>query len=162
VSTEQSPATSAPIEEAATGSGPRNVEQRQQFAVAMALGQRVSAWAKKNNVPKRTCYDWRKTKEYKATVEEVRRRSLDEAVGKFVRNLTGATEQIVRLAASAEKESVQLAAAKTVLREFLKVRKEIELEERVTELEEKSAKRQRNWSNANPQLTGWSAQPVQK
>ncbi len=39
----------------------RNQNQRDQFAVAMAMGQRVSAWAKQNGVPRRTCYAWRKT-----------------------------------------------------------------------------------------------------
>ena len=58
-----------------------NQNQRDQFAVAMALGQRVSVWAKKNEVPRRTCYDWRKTQEYKVTVRDIRRRTIDRAVG---------------------------------------------------------------------------------
>jgi len=33
----------------------QNPDQQYQFAVAMATGQRVSVWAKKNGFPRRTC-----------------------------------------------------------------------------------------------------------
>jgi hypothetical protein len=56
------------------------VPQREQFAVAMALGQNLSAWAKKHGVPKRTCYNWRKSKEYKQRLEKIRWINLDQAV----------------------------------------------------------------------------------
>jgi len=113
----------------------RNPEQRHQFAVAMALGERVSVWAKKNGVPRRTCYDWRKTQEYKVTVREVRRHALDRAVGQFVRNLTKAVGRIALLATEAESESVQLQAARAVLRESIKVREHVDLEEQMEDIE---------------------------
>jgi len=40
----------------------RNQNQRDQFAVAMALGQRASVWAKQNGVPRRTRSEWSKTR----------------------------------------------------------------------------------------------------
>jgi len=113
----------------------RNQNQRDQFAVAMALGQKVSVWAKKNGVPRRTCYDWTKTPEYKATVREVRRRALDRAVGQFVRNLTKAVGRIALLATEAESESVQLQASRAVLRESIKVREHVDLEEQMLDIE---------------------------
>ncbi|MFI5460215.1 MAG: hypothetical protein ACHRXM_32765 [Isosphaerales bacterium] len=113
----------------------RNQNQRDQFAVAMALGERVSVWAKKNGVPRRTCYDWRKTPAYKVTVREARRRALDRAVGQFVRNLTKAVGRIALLATEAESESVQLQAARAVLRESIKVREHVDLEEQMTDIE---------------------------
>jgi len=101
----------------------------------MALGQKVSVWAKKNGVPRRTCYDWTKTPEYKATVREVRRRALDRAVGQFVRNLTKAVGRIALLATEAESESVQLQASRAVLRESIKVREHVDLEEQMLDIE---------------------------
>jgi len=112
-----------------------NQNQRDQFAVAMALGQKVSVWAKKNGVPRRTCYDWTKTPEYKATVREVRRHAFDRAVGQFARNLTRAVGRIALLATEAESESVQLQAARAVLRESIKVREHVDLEEQMEDIE---------------------------
>jgi hypothetical protein len=113
----------------------RNLNQRYQFAVAMALGQRVSVWAKQNGVPRTTCYDWRKTHEYKVTVADVRRRTLDRAVGHFVCNLTKAADRIVNLATAADSESVQLHAARAVLKDLMAVREHVDLEERIVQIE---------------------------
>jgi len=113
----------------------RNQDQRDQFAVAMAMGQRVSAWAKQNGVPKRTCYDWRQTKEYKVAVRDVRRRAFDRAVGHFARNLTKAADRIVLLAIEADSQSVQLQASRAILRESLRVRDHVDLEEQMEDIE---------------------------
>ncbi|MFI5454034.1 MAG: hypothetical protein ACHRXM_01145 [Isosphaerales bacterium] len=112
-----------------------NPDQQYQFAVAMAAGQRVAVWAKKNGVPRRTCYHWTKTKEYKDTVQEVRRRTLDRALGHLARNLTKAADRIAALATAAESESVQLQAARGVLKEFMAVRLRVDLEEQMTDIE---------------------------
>jgi len=113
----------------------RNSNQRDQFAVAMAMGQKVSVWAKKNGVPRRTCYDWRKTKEYKVTVQDVRRRTLDRAAGQLSRTLTKAVHRIAELATAAKSESVQLQAARAVLKELMTVRKHVDLEEQMVDIE---------------------------
>jgi hypothetical protein len=112
-----------------------NQNQRDQFAVAMALGQRVSVWAKNNGVPRRTCYDWTKTQEYKDTVRDVRRRAVDRAVGQFVGNLTKAVGRIAILATDAESESVQLQAARAVVRESLAFRLQSDLDEQMVDIE---------------------------
>jgi len=78
---------------------------RDQFAVAMAMGQKISVWAKKNGVPIRTYYDWRQTPEYKVTVRDVRRRAFDRAVGHFARNVTKAADRIALLATAADSQS---------------------------------------------------------
>ena len=113
----------------------RNQNQRYQFAVAMALGQRLSVWAKQNGVPRRTCYKWRETPEYEATVQDVRRRAVDRAIGQFSRNLTKAVGRIAQLATEADSQSVQLQAARAVLRESIKFREHFDLEEEMTEIE---------------------------
>ncbi|MFI5455396.1 MAG: hypothetical protein ACHRXM_08080 [Isosphaerales bacterium] len=112
-----------------------NPDQQYQFAVAMADGQRVSVWARKNGVPRRACYHWRKTKEYKSTVEEVRRRTVDRALGHFARSLTKAADRIALLATEADSESVRLQAARAVLKEFMAVRERVDLEEQMVDIE---------------------------
>jgi len=113
----------------------QNPDQQYQFAVAMATGQRASVWAKKNGVCRKTCYNWTKTKEYKSTVQEVRRRTLDRAVGHLARNLTKAVDGITALATAAESESVRLQAARAVLKEFMVGREHVDLEEQMTDIE---------------------------
>jgi hypothetical protein len=123
------------IGEVTMPNGKRNPNQRAQFAVAMALGQRVSFWAKQNGVPRRTCYTWRKTQEFKASVQEIRRRTVDRAVGQLTRNLTRAVGRIALLATEAKSECIQLHAARAVLREFIATREHFDYEERMTEIE---------------------------
>jgi len=113
----------------------RNPNQADRFAVAMAMGQSVSAWARKNGVPTQTCYDWKKTQEHKITVQDIRRRTIDRAGGQLVHNLTKAVGQIKRLATKGKTESVQLQAARAVLKEMIAVRRHFDLEEQVSELE---------------------------
>jgi len=80
-------------------------------------------------------FTWRKTKEYKVTVQEVRRRTLDRPVGHFARNLTKAADRIALLATEAGSESVQLQAARAVLKEFMEVREHVDLEEQMVDIE---------------------------
>jgi hypothetical protein len=110
-------------------------DQQYQFAVAMATGQRASVWAKKNGVCRRTCYNWTKTKEYKLTVQEVHRHTLDRMVGRIARNLTKAADRIAHLATEAQSESVQLQAARALLKEFMSVREHGDLEDQLVEIE---------------------------
>jgi hypothetical protein len=110
-------------------------DQRYQFAVAMAMGQKVSVWAKKNGVPRRTCYDWIQTPEHKAVVREIRRRAFDRAIGHFARNVTKAADQIAILATHADSQSVQLQAARVLLRESLNVRDHVDLEDQLENIE---------------------------
>jgi len=106
-----------------------------QFAVAMATGQSASVWAKKNGVTRRTCYNWTKTKEHKFTVLEVRRRTLNRAVGHIGRHLTKAVDRIALLATDAQSESVQLQAARALLKEFSVGREHADLEEQMMDVE---------------------------
>jgi len=112
-----------------------NQDQRDQFAVAMAMGQKVSVWAKKNGVPRRTCYAWTQTPEYKVAVRDIRRRAYDRAVGHFARNLTKVADRIALLATEAQSESVQLQAARVLLRESLNVREHVDLEAQMEDVE---------------------------
>jgi len=109
--------------------------QRDQFALALAFGERVSVWAKQNGVPIRTCYDWANTQEHKVMVREIRRRALDRAVGLLARNCTKAADQLALLATEAKSPSIRAQAARAMSRETLKSRKYVDLEERLVEIE---------------------------
>jgi len=113
----------------------RNQNQRDQFAIATALGQRVSVWAKQNGVPRRTCYHWRKTPGHNITVQEVRRRVLNCVVRRFARNLTKAIGRVALLATESESESVRLRAARAVIRESLRFRVHADLGEQIVDIE---------------------------
>jgi len=113
----------------------RIANQRDQFAVAMAMGQSISAWAKKNGVPSQTCHEWKDTEEFKLRVQHIRRRTIDRAAGQLVHDLTKAVGRIARLATKGKTEYVRLQAARAVLKEAIVFRRHFDLEEQVAELE---------------------------
>jgi len=113
----------------------QNPNQRDRFALAMAMGQSVSAWARKNGVPTQTCFDWTRTQEHKSAVQDVRRRAIDRAAGQLVHDLTKAVGRIGRLATRGKTEYVQLQAARAVLKEMIVVREHFDLEEQMSEIE---------------------------
>ena len=111
-------------------------KKKTQLAVAMAQGVSVSAWARGNDVPKRTAYRWAAEPNVRATAESCRRRALDRAVGRMANRATWAVDQIVALGANAESESVKLSALRAVLSDMMKVSEFSVLEVRMTEIEE--------------------------
>jgi len=68
-------------------------------------------------------------------VREIRRRAFDRAVGHFTRSLTKAVDRIRLLATEADSHSVPLQAARTVLRDSLKIREHGDLEDQMDDLE---------------------------
>jgi hypothetical protein len=54
------------------------------LAVAIVEGMPVEKWASTNGVPKRTAYHWAAQPE----VESIRRRALDEAIGRLAKRAT--------------------------------------------------------------------------
>jgi hypothetical protein len=109
---------------------------KSQLAVAIAQGETAAKWAKKNNVPNRTAQRWARESEVRASVESIRRRALDRAVGVMSRNAKRATLGIVKLSESAASEAVRLAALRAVLSDVISVSKFGCLEDRMTEIEE--------------------------
>jgi hypothetical protein len=117
--------------------GPRNENLRDHFALAIATGRSVSSWANENNVPKRTCYEWRSTDKFKAKVRRLRRRIIDRAIGRLVKQVTKAVAEMARLATEAKSEAVRLQAARAILGDLMSVMSTIDLEERITALEKR-------------------------
>jgi len=112
--------------------------QKMLLAVAIAEGTAVEKWASSNEVPERTAYHWAAQPEVRAEVESIRRRALDEAIGRLAKRATWAVDGIVELGGNAASESVRLSALRAVMSDFIAVSNFSGLERRVTELEEQS------------------------
>jgi hypothetical protein len=112
--------------------------QKLLLAVAIAEGVSVGKWASSNEVPERTAYHWAALPEVRAEVESIRRRALDEAVGRLAKHATWAVDGIVDLGDNAASESVKLSAFRAVLSDFIAVSNFAGLESRVAKLEEQS------------------------
>jgi hypothetical protein len=51
------------------------------LAAAVARGCSISAWVRKNNIPKETARRWAREPEVRALIEALRRQGIDQAVG---------------------------------------------------------------------------------
>ena len=109
--------------------------QKQQLALAIAEGTSVAQWASQNGVVERTAYHWAAQPDVRAEVESIRRRALDEAIGRMAKHASKAVEGIVNLAQHANSESVRLSALRAVMSDFVAVSNFAGLEARVGELE---------------------------
>jgi hypothetical protein len=118
--------------------------QKMLLAIAVAEGKSVIKWASDSGVSERTAFRWYAEPELRAEVESIRRRILDEAIGRLAHNATRSVDGIVRLGDEADSESVQLSAHKTVLSQYIAVSKYAGLETRVAKLEEQSSAGSRN------------------
>jgi len=71
--------------------------QKMLLAVAIAEGTAVEKWASTNGVPARTTYHWAAQPE----VESIRRRALDEAIGRMAKRATSPADGTAKLAKDA-------------------------------------------------------------
>jgi hypothetical protein len=110
--------------------------QKMLLAIAIAEGTPVAEWASLNGVPERTAYNWAAQPEVRAEVESIRRRVLDEAIGRMAKHSTRAVNGIITLGESAESESVRLSALRAVMSDFIAVSRYAGLEGRLAALEE--------------------------
>ena len=110
--------------------------QKMLLAAAIADGLAIATWSSTNEVPERTAYRWAAEPEVRSEIESIRRRALDEAVGRMARRATWAVDGIVELGGSAASESVRLSALRAVMSDFIAVSNFAGLEVRVAELEE--------------------------
>jgi hypothetical protein len=70
-------------------------------------------------------------------VESIRRRYLDQAIGKMTKRATWAVDKLTKLGDDAQSESVQLRAARAILSDMMAVSKYSALETRMGEIERK-------------------------
>jgi hypothetical protein len=119
-----------------------------QLALALAQGAKVSGWAHTNEVARRTAYRWASDPKVRRTVEAIRRRAIDRAVGLMAAHATSAAKGIVALAQSAQSESVQLSALRAILRDMMSVSRYTGLEARMNQIEEQIFERTGNADHA--------------
>lgn len=112
-----------------------NQNRKAGLAIAMATGGTVAAWARDNQVPKRTAYTWSRSPEVLELVRRIRRRAIDRAIGRLSKNATAAADEIAKLAKSATSEAVRLHAARSVLADLITVSDYAALESRLSEVE---------------------------
>jgi hypothetical protein len=110
---------------------------RDGLALAVARGNRISAWARQHDVPRSTAYRWAKDPELRRQVHELRRRFIDQALGSMASHSKQAVKAILELSQNAKSELVKLQALRSVLRDQLDVSEFADLEQRMNEIEEK-------------------------
>jgi hypothetical protein len=107
-----------------------------ELAEVVANGDPINQWAKSRGVRERTAYNWANSRKVTSQVDAIRRRFIDEAVGKMTRQLGWATDRIRDLGDNASSESVQLSAAKSYFTNVVTMSKFSVLEHRLADLEE--------------------------
>ena len=116
--------------------GESATSQKMLLAAAIAEGTAVVKWASSNEVSERTAYRWAAEPEVRSEIESIRRRALDEAMGRLAKRAIWAVDGIVQLGENAASESVRLSALRAVMSDFIAVSNFAGLEGRVAELEE--------------------------
>jgi hypothetical protein len=117
------------------------INKKTSLVQAIARGQSIAAWAKKNEVPRRTAFRWASDPKVRREVEASRRRALGRAIGRLSSVAMKAADGIVTLAKEADSESVQLRAWRAVLADQMTVSKFSDLEYRMAEIEEQLSER---------------------
>jgi hypothetical protein len=111
-------------------------DKKNSLALAIARGNSIAAWARKNNVPLRSAYRWASDPEVRESSELWRRRALNQAIGRMTRFATKAADGIAKLATVSDSDSIRLRAWRAILADQMAVAKFSILEDRMTELEE--------------------------
>jgi len=115
--------------------GPHPKGLAHSLALAVAAGRPVARWAKDHDISPRTAYGWTRRPGFAAKVGRLRLRIMDRAVGQLAAAAARNAATINKLATGAENENVRLAAARAALADLMQVRRHIELEQRVIDLE---------------------------
>jgi hypothetical protein len=68
--------------------------QKMLLAASIAEGTSVEKWASSDEVPKPTAYGWAAEPEFRSEIESIRRRALDEPIGRFAKRATWAVDGI--------------------------------------------------------------------
>jgi hypothetical protein len=107
------------------------------LALAVARGESVSDAAKSHGLSERTAYRRSADPRFKARVDELRRRTVADAVGRLAASATLAASTMVELLGAASPPTVRLGAARAVLSSLIEVQLHGELTERIATLEER-------------------------
>jgi hypothetical protein len=113
-----------------------SLSPRDQLMIAIARGQSIAGWARRNNEPESTARRWAADPDLRRQVDDWRRCVLDQALGYMAGHSMWAVRGITALGEKAESESVQLRARRAILQDQIAVSKFSNLEYRMTQIEE--------------------------
>src|SRR5947209_6184850 len=107
----------------------------ERLALAVALGEPVTKAAERLDIPVRSAMRYASESSFKARVDELRRATVDEAVGRLSNAATEAVDTLRSLLAVGNPPSVRCMAARSILEKLIDVQTHAELNERVAALE---------------------------
>jgi hypothetical protein len=115
------------------------ISAKTQLALAIARGVAVQSWARRNNVPRETAFEWAKEPEVRKAVESHRRLMIDRAIGRLAEASERAAEHIASIAMDGKSNSVRSRARRALRSDMISVSKFSELERRLLKAEKRLA-----------------------
>jgi hypothetical protein len=116
---------------------PSNVSLYQACVLATATGESTVSFCKRTRVCRATVCKWQSDAEFARDVERLRRKMLDQAVGKFSGAVTTIADGMIKLAMEAVSEAVRLAAGRSVVENLMQISEFAELKTRLESIERK-------------------------
>ena len=117
-------------------SGETRKSSKTQLALAIGQGVSIAAWARANEVSRRTAFSWAKDPLVRKAADSYRRRVIDQAIGRMTKQSTLAADTVISIVKEAASDSVRLRAARALYLDMITVSKYSGLEIRVTEMEQ--------------------------
>lgn len=109
--------------------------------IALASGRSVADAARDGGVSERTISRWKQDLEFRAEITHIRGTLLDETLGQLVAASADAVATLRSVLGSDESDAVKVRAARAILASMITVREAVDVEERLTRVEEAIAKR---------------------
>ena len=116
---------------------PSNVSLYQACVLATATGESTVSFCKRTRVCRATVCKWQAEPAFDRDLERLRRKMLDQAVGKFSGAVTTIADGMIKLAMEAVSEAVRLAAQRSVVENLIQVSEFAELKTRLESIERK-------------------------
>jgi hypothetical protein len=120
--------------------GPLSARQ-EHMAAALASGSTVARACRECRVGINTVYKWKKLPAFNERVAELRRETVDRAIGRLSDMMAGAAADKLLKLLDAKSESLQLDAVKAVYELFINVTNAAELKARIEQLEANQRRR---------------------
>jgi hypothetical protein len=115
---------------------PHNKAKYESLVIAVATGQSIINWCKDTKTPRSTVSVWQLDPKFERDVAALRRKMVNEAIGKFVASVGQVAEGMIKLAEQAASEPTKLAAQKAVMENLVQMSDFAELRKRLDDLEE--------------------------
>jgi hypothetical protein len=111
------------------------------LALAIAAGKSLRDAAAVTGLSERTAYRRLAEESFRQRINDLRAEMMQRSLGKMADAMADAADVLRKLMAEAERESVRLGAARTVLELSVRIRETVDLEVRVKALEEREKKK---------------------